>query len=549
MVGRPPVMHWALYRIQNYREPLNWRKILIGAVIGVVVSILDLKAHLDNGIPYGGDMLSNLIPALYFRAAVRSGGDLLTTPWYGGMMVWENPFFKGFYPPWTVFFIPGVPVDDWLAVMTFAHYIGAGIVGYYFARRELRPLYAVPITIIVILPMVNHNAHISKALAWPWIVVGAWQLRPAIIAEKPRLAGGIVGIAGGFILLLGNAYYAFYLAIMAGCIFLALRAWQAISVAGITSFLVGLPKLLSVVPLLMRGGRDTVLQNGITLKPFVSSLIGFWYDSGFVFWEAINKDAYAVVSLPICLFAAIAILWSYFEPDRFPVRWMLGCLSALLVGVLIVMASPLVYRWPGMHMFRVPQRATLIVGVILLLISVEFILTVQRSSWGEDRWVEYLLVTMLLFGVITATIPPILQNTMWEQGTNPTVGQEVAASIESNGCSPVWLETNAGWNPNSRGQYHKQIAYALAERGIPAIATSYAKIGQEYSTHDTDGELTFEALILQGDETLPANGTVTLTGGWFQPDRGKINASKFELVDKIESPHDPIRIYAPNGTC
>lgn len=525
-------------------------RLRIGAGIGVVIALFDLQAHLDAGIPYGGDMLSNLIPALYFRQAIVSGGNLLSTPWYGGMVLWENSFFKGFYPPWSVFFIPGIPVDEWLAVVVFAHIIAAGVVAYWFASRELRPRYAIPIAFIFAFPIVNHNAHVSKTLAWFWIVVGAWQLRPDTLSNNPVSAGQLVGVAGGATLLIANVYYTLYLAILAGCIFLAVRSWKAVRAAAIASVLVSSPKLVSLLVSLITGGRDTILQDGITLRPFISTLIGFWWESEIVVWQAINKDAYAVVSLPICLLAVAAFLWSYADPDKFPVNWMLGCVAALLIGLLIATASPLVYRWPGMSMFRVPQRGLLIIAVVFLLVSVELIHAIQRSSWGDRKWIHYALTLVLIIGVFNAAVPPLLQNTMWESGTAPTVGRQVASSVESHGCEPVWLETNAGWVPNDKSaRHHKQIAYGLAEQGIPAVATSYAKIGQDYSTHNGTGGLTFEALILQGDAQMPPNQTVTLTGGWFQPDRGRINTSQFEIVDRIDTPRGAVRIYAVDGVC
>lgn len=521
-------------------------KIAIGAAIGFIVSLIDIKWHLKDGFVYGDDILSNLAPALYFRYAVVSGDDPLTTPWYGGMALWENSFFKGLYPPWSVFFIPGVPMDIWLSLLWFGHVLGAGIVSFYYARKELRMAYAIPIAFILTLPALMFGGHFSKLMAWPWVLFGLWQLRPDRLQSRPRLAGAIIGLAGGAVVLTSNAYYALYLALLAGSILLAVRAWRAIRMAAVVSLIIGAPKLATVVSIFLKGGRDTTLNEGIGINTLMSGLIGFSPSTGFVVFQ----EAYAVVSLPVCLLAVGGFVWAYVHPDRFPTNWMLGCLSAVFIGLLIVTASPLVYRWPAMETFRVPDRAVLIIAGAFVLVAVETIQVLHKSELDNSPWLTYAMTVILTVGVVTAAIPPLNQSQTIGESTTPAVGQAVAATVAEHDCNPVWFEINANWDPDDKSaRYHQQVTHGLAERGIPAVATYYAKMGQDYATHDSEGDLTFEALILQGDAQLPPNRTVTLTGGWFQPDRGQINTSQFDLVERVDAPRGDFRIYATNGTC
>jgi hypothetical protein len=387
------------------------------------------------------------------------------------------------------------------------------------------------------------NAHVSKTLAWPWMVLGTWQLTPTRLTEHPRRAGGVVGLCGGVTLLIANAYFAFYLAIMAGSLVLATREWRALMPAAAVSICVGLPKLASV---LVTGGRETPVVHAIRLESIPAGLFGFWFDDGIRVLEAINPEGYAVVGLPVCALAALTVLWAYVDPGRFDDAWIVGCLTASLVALLIVTASPLVYYWPGLNVFRVPYRAMLILGLVALLLTAALAKEVDRVEFG-DRHVELALVAFLVLSVANAAIPPVQQLDGARNGTERlTVGRSVVTSIQEHGCEPVWLETNAVWH-DGRGGYHKQIAYVMARRGITATATSYAKIGQEYSTHD-NGRLTFDGLVLQNNATLPEN-RVTLTGGWWRPDRGRIDGRRFGVVDRISTPGDDVRIYAVDGDC
>jgi len=511
--------------------------VVIGIILGFAVLFLERDVFLSAGYPYGGDTLSNLIPAAYFRAALASGSNPLMTPWYGGMYLWENGFFKGFYPLWWPLFVPGVPHEIYLKLLLAVHYIAAGIVAYVFARRELQPKFAVPFTLIMLLPMAYFNAHISKTMAWPWLLLGLWQLTPQRLEESPRRSGALLGLAGGAILLIANAYFAFYLAILGGGVLLAIRAWSVVRAAAVVSVIVGSPKLISVA---LSGGRDIPPTGVSSFRPLVAGLTGFPLD-----W--LHLEAYAVVGIPICIIAAVAVVWAYLYPELFPANWMLGCLSAMAVGLLLATQSEIVYRLPLIDTFRVSHRAIIVVGLGMLMITVALVRSIADTEIGpivsRMHTVELLIAGLLVISMFNAALPVVAQG---ESNSDVVVGREVAQIAADSGCEPVWLEINGGWKPG-KGAYHKEIAYGLAEQGIAATATSYAKIGQDYSTHQ-DGKLTFEALILQNNETLP-DREVTLTGGWFRPDRGMIDGSNFELVKKIQAPGGAIRIYSMSNGC
>jgi hypothetical protein len=467
------------------------------------------------------------------------------------MPIWENLFFKGFYPPWMPFFIPQVPLDAWLFVMVLGHYVVAGAVTYTLLTREFTPRVSLPLTFLFLLPMTVFNAHISKLIAWPWMVVGAWYLRPEPLTERAGRSGAIVGLCGGMILLTGNAYFAFYLAIFSGILMLAMRSFPAIRTAGFVSLAIGSPKLLSAIAPILRGARDSNIADPLTLNQFVVGLIGFSYQGSITVWPELIKGAYAVVGLPVCLLVIGGLIWSYADPGRFRTQWLAGILGAFAVAALLVSASPLVYSLPGVDMFRVVYRAMTIFNLGLLLIVVELVTVLKWTPEIPTRPAVIAISVLLLVSSANAAVPAVAQvDKGWESATEPTVGREVVDTATRHGCTPVWLETNARWDPNDKSsRYHKQISYALAEQGVPTGGISYAKAGQDYSTHTPDGDLTFEALILQGGARLPTNGTVTLTGGWGTPDRGHINVSRFAVVDTVDAPRGVVRIYAINGTC
>jgi hypothetical protein len=513
------------------------KQVIVGLAIGVVILLLDRKAFFAVGFPYGGDTLSNLIPAAYFREALQSGGDPFVTPWYGGMAIWENGFFKGFYPPWWPLFIPGVAQALYLKILLIIHYLAAGVVTYVSARRELQPAYAIPLAFLFLFPMAYFNAHISKTMAWPWVILGVWQLTPRRLDSEPRRAGALLGLSGGMMLLIANAYFAFYLAVLGGAILLATRDWEAIRMAAVVSVIIGSPKLISVS---LAGTRDVPASTVGSSKPLVAGLTGLPLG-----W--IQLESYAVVGIPVCIIAAITVVWAYWRPNQFPTDWLLGCVMAVLIGLLLATKAKLIYSLPLVDTFRVAQRAVLIPALAGLLITIVFIHAMENLSTDiavpSDQKLTVILALVLILSVANAGLPPLVQQ---QSTTDPTIGRVVAQSVNEHGCEPAWLEINANWQ-SGRGPYHKQIAYGLAEHGITATATSYAKIGQEYSTHK-DERLTFEVLILQNDETLP-NREVTLTGGWFQPDRGTIDGSQFEIVEQINASGGAVRLYAPDGRC
>ena len=451
--------------------------------------------------------------------------------------------FKGFYPGWWPLFIPGISQALYLRVLLAVHYLAAGIIAVCHANRQFEGQIALPLAAVSVFPMAFFNSHISKTLAWPFMILGAWalvDLYGGAERDVSRRVGISVGVAGGAMLLLANAYFAFYLAILAGCVFLASRAWVATRTAAVSSVLVGAPKLISLIPVLLAGGRDA--RGGYILTPaqLISGLTGLWWDNGLVFDQVVNFEAYAVVGLPVCLFAVAAVGYAYLYPRQVDTRWIQGVLVAGIFGVLLATQYKGIYAIPGVSIFRTARRAMILLGVGALLLAVAYLL-VQDNTASKRR--TQVLTALLVLSAAQGAIHPLSQS--GQAAVEPTVGPKVAEKITSAGCERVWLEN--GYN-GSRLQYRKEIGFALAERGVPVTAINYAKIGQEYRVRN-DSKLTFDALVFPEGTELPDNETVTLEGGWGYPDRGTINASRFDVLTKVDTPAGELRIYAVDGRC
>lgn len=518
---------------------LNKNTFALGALLGLGVFLFEWEMLVTAGYPYGWDALSNMIPSLYFRSMVQSGGNPLYIPWYGGMMQWENSFFKGFYPPWIGLFVPGVPQALYLKLVLGAHYIFAGVVAYYHADRYFDRSIAVPLALLFVLPMAFFNAHLSKTIAWPWMILGAFQL-VSLYRDRhtPKWTGLLIGVSGGAILLTANAYYAVYLGALTATVLVAKRAWRVAGYAA-AGTVVALPKVLSLVPILLEGGRDARVGYQLTPSLLVNGLTGVWWKDGPRIGYVLDFEAFAVVGLPVCLLATATLGWAYVEPARFDANWVTGIAGGGIVALLLATAWKGFYRLPLVSNLRTTRRAIIILGLGALLLSVVFLSETRDLS---PRF-RQAMVVLLVLSTLNAAAPLVQQS---NETVEPTVGRDVAGSIEQAGCDSAYVEI--GHN-GTKAPYLKQKSFGLAEAGIPATAISYAKIGQQYSTHDQNGNLTFDALILPAGTSLPEDGTVELTGGWGYPSRGNISTSQFAVLDSVSTPEGEMRIYAPGGRC
>lgn len=518
----------------------NADRLGLGAVIGLLVALLDYRVLFSRGIPVGGDVLSSLLPALYFRAAVRTGSEVLTTPIYGGMEVWMNSFFKGFYPAWTPLFIPGVPLGPYLKILIVSHALLAGIISYWYASKHFETLVAVIITFTSVAPLAFPTGHISRVIVWPWMLLATWELLALRSGSPGKRAPVLIGLSGGLTLLTGNSYYAFYLAVLAGVVFISTKSFRSAFIAGITSIVCSSPKLLSLLMIVAEGGRSATVGYPLTIKKLITGLTGLWPSASGISVGTASYNAYGVLGPGIVVFAGIAVFWAYVRPSKFDSSWMTGVSFAGLLGLMLGTRSPLLMQLPLVGQLRTASRSLVLIALVVLLLAVVFL---EKIDLSQSR-IRVGVLSLLIVSATVAGAVPAMQD--YETSVEPDVGREVATTLATHGCDQVWQEMQRG---DYKGPYKKQVAFGIAEKGIPATAISYARIGQSYSTHDESGDLTFDAIVYPAGTEMNESGTISLTGGWGKPVRGEIRAERFGLVDSVKTDSGPIRIYALDGTC
>jgi hypothetical protein len=426
-----------------------------------------------------------------------------------------------------------------LKIILGLHYVLAPTIAYYYLRENFDWWVATPFALLFLTPMTLFVGHYEKVLGWPWIVFAVLQLRPTRLRADPRRAGLLAGIGLGIAFLAGDNYHVFYAGLLSVSILLATRTREAF-IQFFRGGLVATPKLLfSVFPVILLGADRPDSGRGLTLDQFVTGIIGFWFDTnggGFVFSQKLYFEGFAAVGLPILLLAFGVILWSYVDPHEHW-RWVGGVVSAILVGTLLATRWEIAYQMPVVEMFRVAARAIVMVSLSVLLLGWLGLWLTQRNSRAAYVAAAALITLSAANGVVAWSE---VEN---REAIDDDFGREVAADIDAMDCGPVWIE--GGYDGSSTPK-KKMIGYHLTERGIPLQAASYGKIGQNY-TAVKNGSLTFDVLLIGGQ--LPDNESVTLTGGWYAPDRGTINTSGFNLEQTYQTGSRTLYVYTHSSAC
>jgi hypothetical protein len=501
--------------------------------------MMEGRRFISGGFPYGGDGLSNLIPAWLVRHELTSGDlPIYTELWYGGEYLFANPLFKGFYPLWWPTMIPGVPMELAVTAILSLHVVGTGLVAYWVTSRSLPPRFALPLSFVLSLPVIVWGAHTEKLLGWPYFVLVIGAVAPDYIRRFPRRSGLTAGAGVGVMLLVGDIYHAAYAGLLVTSVGVATVGFDYLRGLALGG-LAGIPKVVSLLPTLVDGSdRPGVSFFAFPPQEILLSLWGVQLTSTGIS-IGVPKYRFATVGLPITIVALAAVYWAY--KNRLSRHYVAGVLAASLVGALLAGFPPLYWLpIPGIDILRTAGRATLLVGVGTILLT--WLVCTERNRLGITR--QRLLVAVLALSVLNVALVPAAGG---GGAVNPTVGREVAATLQSEECTPVWLEIHPRVeNGVGTGPYHKQISYALAEAGIPATATSYGRIGQDYGVR-SGGDLTFEALII-GGRLNASDTTKRLSGGWHRPYRGSINVSEWDVLDRVSTDRGPIYIYS-NGSC
>jgi hypothetical protein len=543
-------------RVGNEFETTQpWRVLLVGLALGLVPLWLEASHFFHPGFPYLGDGVSNLLPALHARYSLTHGQlPIYTDLWYGGEYQFMNPLWKGFYPPIWPLFTPGLPVISTLKAILALHYLTVPIIAYWYARQDFPFVVAAPFALVFAMPMAMFNGQFQKVLAWPWIVLLVWQLTPPRLMRRPRWAGLLAGGALGAMLLAGGMYSFFYSCCFVGIVVIALREEAVSFVRGLlTGSLVGLPKLIvSIIPVILTGASRPSAGRGVSLQQAIAGLAGFWIDISegtVIVGTAIFYEGYAVVGLPVLILAAGGLGYAYIRPPELrQSQWLIGIVGAGVLGLLLATKwSPLYNSLvPVVSMFRTAARALIIVAFAALLATWYALRVVcpEHRPETEPPDQKTMLVTvgvavLLVLSAANGAATWAIMST--GSATQTDVGDRVAETIAATDCAPVWIEANYR---EHRVPYEDVIAYALTKRGIPVVAMNYGRIGQDYATH-TEGRRTFDMLVV--GRRLPKRGRVMLSGGWWTPSRGHIDAARFYLLDTVATNKGPVYLYAADS--
>jgi hypothetical protein len=504
-----------------WSENINRKQILwvAGALIVALVPLVVLREMVfQPGYPYTRDALSNLIPPWHARHSFLSGQlPIYTDLWYGGRPQYQNPLWKGLYPPAWPLFIPGIPMFPAIKTILAVHYVAAGLVAYYYASRDFSPIVGVAFGILAIVPMTEFVGHYEKVFGWPWAILIIANLLPHRFS-CPR-AGYLIGGGLGAMLLAGDNYHFFYFGIFVAIMLGATKAWhqlKPLTVGGI----IGLPKFLfAILPTVLGETSRPEAGRVLSVWEIGVGVVGFWIDASALTVELSTKhvfEGFAPVGIGVPILASLVVVYAYFRP---PESWQFaaGAVISGIIGVVLATRWETLQSLPIFSTFRVSARAIVLISGATLFLSWLGVL------WSGDRRtvVQYAVLALVLISALSgAGTFAAVENA---QATQLHQGIEMADSISVSDCDSIWIE---GRYEQTSTPYKKPLAYELTKRGVALQATNYGKIGQEYTAIE-NGEPTFDALVI--GKPMPASGTVGLTGGWGFPQRGEVPVELLQL--------------------
>lgn len=473
--------------IKNVRSVLRAYpyRLLIGFILGLVPVILLRQRLLYPGYPYLHDFVSNLYPALHVRWSLSHGQlPIYTELWYNGRYQFLNPLWKGFYPPMWLLFIPQIPLIPASKALLVGHYIATAIVAYWYAREDFEWWLAAPFALLFVSPMALLRGLIEKVLGWPWLVLLVWQLTRSRMRANPRRHGLLAGISLGMLLLSGSIYLFFYAGCLLSCVVLATKHWEFLR-ATLKGSLVGLPKIVfSIVPVMLVGIDRPTYSRPATLENFVAGLIGFWIDPqtfNIIIQQAIDPGSYRAVGLPVVIIAVGVIVWTYWSPSK-DTDWIAGLCVAAVLGTLLASEWRYLYELPGVKIFRISARATVIVSMVTLLLTWYGLYRIETVELPILRTKgRYILGVLLVLSALNGFA-------VWHIVTGGhahelQIDDQVANDLEAAGCSSVWIEGPWGPPGHVAAPYQKPIGFELTQRGISLTAVNYGDIGQDYRLH------------------------------------------------------------------
>lgn len=515
--------------------PFSHDTLVVVILASLFPIFLSWPAFAQSGYPFGGEIFSNLLPALHARFDIANGQlPLRTELFFDGRYQFNNPLWYGFYPPAWLLFVPFVPLDIAVKVVVAVHLMAVPAVAYFHARKLHSWYVAALLAVLWVLPLASQvaGAHLEKIFAWPWFVLAAWQLSPRKLRADRRRTGIAIGFAAGMILLAGGNYYFAYLGLLVAPLVLLYRS-RSIVRGGIVGGLVGLPHLLSVLPTLLAGPSRPEPGYGVWPHELVQLLTGSFVVPGLHPPSGVTNTGYAVVGIGAVLVATYGWYQAFYR-NRL---WATGLTVSGLVAALL--SGEVLYILPGVDALRIASRANIVLAaIVLLLTSYGF----RTAIDVELDWNVSLHRTLTVLLVVSVVHAGAAWTTTYEYGAVEPDYENVAQTLIENNVDSVWIASNPAWTTaTDRRLNSPQLGFVLTKHRIGLRAVHYGYIGQDWTVRE-NGCVTFDALLTANP--IPYTERIRLTtADRNSSTKGTIQTSNLHLLRVVETESGPVWIY------
>ncbi|WP_379775017.1 hypothetical protein [Haloarcula pelagica] len=503
-----------------------------------------LPSLMTEGYPVGNEIFVHLMPALHARFSLLAGElPIYTDLFFSGRYQFANPLWFGWYPFAWPLYVPGLPLKTAIYIVVAPHLLAAPAIAYYYSQKTLPYYFAVPFAYLWLMPITVQafGGHLEKLFAWPWLVLLVWQLRPSNLTERPRRAGYIMGFCGGMMFLAAGNYYFIYGLLIA--VPFALAYWHRDMIKGaVLAGLIGTPRLVTVVALLLEGTSRPEVGFKLTLPKMVWLLSGLHLIESISIKKGLIFPGFAVIGLPALWLGYRSVKQTDWGDISGP--WRPAAVVVIAVGTLIATGSPVIYTLPGSGLIRTAGRANIIIALMTLL----FVWVGLRYEWANRHSVIRVAVAgLLLSSVAMAGVAFATLDMMSSQPT--TFSDTVMTEVDAAGCDEVWISHTPAWS--SSGDYTRfrpeRLSFEATERGIAVRAGHVGHFGQEWSLRDEGGAYQVDVLVTP--VKLPDGGSVDMSTMFDRKPVDTLPVSDTSFLQTVSTPRDQIHLYEIGEGC
>ncbi|MFC6973660.1 hypothetical protein ACFQL1_01610 [Halomicroarcula sp. GCM10025709] len=268
----------------------------------------------------------------------------------------------------------------------------------------------------------------------------------------------------------------------------------------VLSGLIATPKILSLIPVLLRDTARPQMGGGLSVTQILTGLSGYWLVENELSRGPLTFESYAVVGFPMVLLGIAGFWLLYYTEDTERKHWGVGVTAAIVLGVALSMGVRIAYDLPVVQFLRVAPRGVYLVLLGVVLLAVVAIRAGERAEYRPLR-------VAIAVAVVLAAVNGVAVAAETQQSTggyNVETGDQVAAALAATTCDDIWVEAGVPDDP--------EVGYTLTKEGYRLQVTYYGRYGQEYAINNSDGTVAFDALLV--NEPISVGGPVRLTGQW-----------------------------------